>query len=225
MYVKKWNCYLLTAVLILLIVSILVLTKILFSNFRSFEWGSVSDWVSALCNIAMAGAAVYAALNAKSWLSPKIQDEGFRQANQLMLDMTQVNIVQQKMVAALNIMLIKNNNGRYEKYSHERENDIEKYHYLFKELSDLLISFGSRYLSLEIWKINSLKDDQFVQLISDLGNIHKMHQSILYALRNNKHSVELNKTLRNKCDEVSKQRSLISSQIKNLSIPFDLLFK
>jgi hypothetical protein len=225
MELKKTNLVLLGITIVLFIVAILVLIKVLFLNAKGFEWGSVTDWVSALCNIAMAGAAVYAALNAKSWLSPKIQNEGFHQANQLILDMTQVNIVQQKMVAALNIMLIKNSNGRYEKYSHERANDIEKYHFLFKELSDLLISFGSRYLSLEIWKINSLKDDQFVQLISDLGNIHKMHQSILFSLRNNKHSVELNKTLRSKCDEVSKQRSLISSQIKKLSIPFDSLFK
>lgn len=224
MELKKTNLVLLGMNIALLIVAILLLLKIFFLDAKGFEWGSVTDWVSAACNMAMAGAAVYAAFNAKSWLSPKIQNEGFRQANQLLLDMTQVNIVQQKMVAALNIMLIKNHNGRYVKYMDERESDIEKYHLLFKELSELLISFGSRYLSLQIWKMNSLQDNQFAELISNIGKIQKMHQSILYTLRNNKNLVEFNKTFKNKCDEVSNQRSLISRQINNLSIPFDLLF-
>ncbi|PAN96901.1 hypothetical protein CIW62_18390 [Enterobacter cloacae] len=74
MYVKKWNCYLLTTVLILLIVSILVLTKILFSNFMSFEWGSVSDWFSAFGTLGTLVVAVAAYRKAPEWMAQKHYD-------------------------------------------------------------------------------------------------------------------------------------------------------
>ncbi|WP_156108038.1 hypothetical protein [Cedecea neteri] len=48
------------------------------------EWGSVSDWVSALCNIAMAGAAVYAAWNANSWLVQKQYESASKHISNLL---------------------------------------------------------------------------------------------------------------------------------------------
>ncbi|QOV53627.1 hypothetical protein CA266_22480 [Serratia marcescens] len=39
------------------------------------ELGSLTDWISAGANILMAGAAVYAAIIAKSWLDQKISDD------------------------------------------------------------------------------------------------------------------------------------------------------
>ncbi|HCR0901159.1 TPA: hypothetical protein OMT82_000391 [Enterobacter cloacae] len=47
------------------------------------EWGSVSDWFSAACNAVMAGVAVYAAANAKDWLSPKLNERKFKFADEL----------------------------------------------------------------------------------------------------------------------------------------------
>ncbi|MGG7444938.1 hypothetical protein ACQ3G7_02480 [Kosakonia oryzendophytica] len=68
MFKKKWNACLLTTVMALLIVAILILIKILFRDVKGFEWGSVSDWLSALANVTMAVAAVYAA---KKWFNQK----------------------------------------------------------------------------------------------------------------------------------------------------------
>ncbi|MGD8204401.1 hypothetical protein [Pantoea sp. FN0305] len=47
------------------------------------DWGNGSDLVSAVCNIAMAGAAIYAASNAKDWLSPKLNERKFKFADEL----------------------------------------------------------------------------------------------------------------------------------------------
>lgn len=47
------------------------------------EIGNFSDIVSALCNVAMACAAVYAAKNAKDWLSPKLNEKKFKFADEL----------------------------------------------------------------------------------------------------------------------------------------------
>ncbi|WP_411194889.1 hypothetical protein ACHQIU_22170 [Raoultella planticola] len=71
MELKRENRILIWSVIILIFITILVLVKVLFTGSEGFEWGSVSDWVSATCNMAMAGAALYAAYNAKDWLKIK----------------------------------------------------------------------------------------------------------------------------------------------------------
>lgn len=43
----------------------------------------VTDWISTGCNIVMASAAVYAALNAKNWLSPSLHEQGLPIAREL----------------------------------------------------------------------------------------------------------------------------------------------
>ncbi|HEI9791851.1 hypothetical protein [Serratia marcescens] len=47
------------------------------------ELGSLTDWISAGANILMAGAAVYAAFNAKDWLSPKLNERKFKFADEI----------------------------------------------------------------------------------------------------------------------------------------------
>lgn len=47
------------------------------------DFGTLTNIVSTLCNIAMAGAAVYAAKNAKDWLSPKLNERKFKFADEL----------------------------------------------------------------------------------------------------------------------------------------------
>lgn len=43
----------------------------------------VTDWISTGCNVVMASAAVYAAVNAKNWLSPLLHDQGLPIAREL----------------------------------------------------------------------------------------------------------------------------------------------
>lgn len=50
------------------------------------DWGSVSDWFSAGCNLVMASVAVYAAMNAKDWLSPKLNERKFKFADEVIDD-------------------------------------------------------------------------------------------------------------------------------------------
>lgn len=73
---KKVNNYLLTIVISLLFVTLLLLVKILFSGVKGFSWGSVSDWLTLICNAIMACSALYAAWLAKNWLKPNLQQQG-----------------------------------------------------------------------------------------------------------------------------------------------------
>ncbi|VEB98813.1 Uncharacterised protein [Cedecea lapagei] len=84
MNIANWNRELLTVVLILLFLVGLVLIKILLHGSSQLEWGSVSDLVSAACNIAMAGAAVYAAWNANSWLAQKQYESASKHISNLL---------------------------------------------------------------------------------------------------------------------------------------------
>ncbi|EFH9671944.1 hypothetical protein GTP88_26315, partial [Escherichia coli] len=76
---RKANIALIIIVSALLIISCLVLIKFLFSGNEGFEWGSVSDWFSSIANIIMAGAALYAAWNAKNWFQTKIKENALNQ--------------------------------------------------------------------------------------------------------------------------------------------------
>lgn len=48
------------------------------------DWGNASDLASAGCNIVMASAALYAAVNAKRWFSQKSHTKGFEKAEELL---------------------------------------------------------------------------------------------------------------------------------------------
>ncbi|HGH4750337.1 TPA: hypothetical protein ACJIXE_004259 [Serratia marcescens] len=50
------------------------------------ELGSLTDWISAGANILMAGAAVYAAFNAKDWIKDKHNSAGYDHVAKLMAD-------------------------------------------------------------------------------------------------------------------------------------------
>ncbi|CAI0858182.1 Uncharacterised protein [Serratia quinivorans] len=58
-----------------------------FGKEHSVDFGNTSDIVSAMCNIAMAGAAVYAALNAKEWIT----QSHFNHTKEFLKIMTKVN--------------------------------------------------------------------------------------------------------------------------------------
>ncbi|EPL7195933.1 hypothetical protein [Klebsiella michiganensis] len=59
----------------------------LFNNYITFDVGNTSDIVSALCNLLMAVSAVYAAFNAKSWITQSHYDH----VNDFLKSMTLVN--------------------------------------------------------------------------------------------------------------------------------------
>jgi hypothetical protein len=81
--VNKTNKILIVSVSVLCIAGAILLFKAAFSG---AEFGSVSDWVSSVCNIAMAGAAVYAAMNAKDWIQQRKDEDAYKLASEVMLN-------------------------------------------------------------------------------------------------------------------------------------------
>jgi len=71
---KKWQIAILIASVILFIIEVNVLVNIFIG--KSADTGSISDWLSASSDVAMAIAALYAAWLAKNWLKPNLQQQG-----------------------------------------------------------------------------------------------------------------------------------------------------
>lgn len=74
---RKANIILISIVSTLSIITCLVLIKVLLSGVKGFEWGSVSDWVSSICNVVMASAAVGAYIVARNYFTDIIKKDGY----------------------------------------------------------------------------------------------------------------------------------------------------
>ncbi|BEO55997.1 hypothetical protein SMQE22_11430 [Serratia marcescens] len=73
-------------IVLLSIVVLLLISTLYYSTDKKMELGSLTDWISAGANICMAGAAVYAALNAKDWIKDKHNSAGYDHVAKLMAD-------------------------------------------------------------------------------------------------------------------------------------------
>ncbi|QUY50344.1 hypothetical protein JK621_09440 [Serratia plymuthica] len=81
----KWANRIITGLVIVLLtlIVLLLIGVILYNSDKKMEIGSLTDWLSAGANSCMAGAAVYAAVNAKDWLSPKLNDRKVKFADEI----------------------------------------------------------------------------------------------------------------------------------------------
>ncbi|MCF2265058.1 hypothetical protein LGR80_21740 [Enterobacter hormaechei subsp. xiangfangensis] len=86
MELKKTNLVLLAINIVLFIVAILVLIKVLFSDFNGFEWGSVTDWVNSLSTLGTLGVAYAAYRKAPEWISQRKHDSAFDIAKKIILE-------------------------------------------------------------------------------------------------------------------------------------------
>ncbi|TDX13031.1 hypothetical protein EDF88_4312 [Buttiauxella sp. BIGb0552] len=83
MELKYWNRGLLGLVAILLSLAGLVLLNVLFVDEKGVEWGSVSDWISAICNIGILCSAIWAGHIASHWLQQKKRMNTLDSAHQI----------------------------------------------------------------------------------------------------------------------------------------------
>lgn len=80
---KLWNNILLCTVFVLFIIAIAVFIKVLTHGVSTMEIGSITDMISAFCNVVMAFSAAYAAYNAKKWFNRKTTENAHIQAIKL----------------------------------------------------------------------------------------------------------------------------------------------
>ncbi|KFD19196.1 hypothetical protein [Yokenella regensburgei] len=83
MELKYWNRGLLGLTVAILSLTGLVLLKVLVTGEKEIEWGSISDWVSAVCNIGLLCAAFWAGSITNNWLKQKKRMNTLDSAHQI----------------------------------------------------------------------------------------------------------------------------------------------
>lgn len=154
MEMKKLNTALIITVIILLIVAILVLIKVLLSDMKGFEWGSVSDWFSTICNVVIAGTALYAAYSAKNWIRGQHNATAYTKVNEIMSEYDKITHTLIKMYPKATTTL-PNDSGFAEL---RMANEINAY---------MCIDLISRLESLNRWRVNYAPEvqDKFEELL------------------------------------------------------------
>lgn len=74
--IKVFNLALVSTIILLFILAILILVKILFSGYSSFEWGSFSDLVSTAATVATFFVALLAYRKADDYIEKKASEKG-----------------------------------------------------------------------------------------------------------------------------------------------------
>ncbi|MBG0627000.1 hypothetical protein I4P27_21495 [Enterobacter roggenkampii] len=197
---KKLNTLLIMTVFLLLWLGILTIVKVLFYHSSDFEWGSISDWISAVCNIAMAGAAVYAALQAKKWFKNKKYELGHSSARDLFLTLFKMNPVLDNLSTHVEMF----------NASSDAETDIEKIENILSEFYILIASYEKSIFELkgvgwefkdkyyDIYNLPTRVDIEFIPLSAKASAV-----SYLYDVEN-------------KCEEIKYSSRELESSIKEL---------
>ncbi|MFN2992222.1 hypothetical protein [Serratia plymuthica] len=110
------------------------------------NFGNTSDIVSAMCNIAMAGAAVYAALNAKGWFSQKSHTRGHEKAEEIL--------------SSIDVFYRNRNQTLAELYQlHKLIIEINKHIDNYEKKDNFVYKEKSKYFSEYISKIDKLSEE------------------------------------------------------------------
>lgn len=214
---RKANIALITIVSALLIISCLVLVKFLFSGSEGFVWGSVSDWVSSIANLIMAGAALYAAWNAKNWFQTKIKENALNHVTKFW---TNCDIFSLEMLKTYeNVRDLNNTEPECEPQNFSHLVTTEKK--VIDQLQIKLTALEKELQSLTFWQV-SPKDDTIFK------NYFIKNQKTLVTLRNAigfdvhdisdryRYNINYGKTLVDTFKDLNKTHASLKKDMNNL---------
>lgn len=181
------------------------------------ELGSISDWFSAVCNGVMAIVAVYAASNAKDWLSPKLNERKFKFADELIEQFCRLQ--QEAFYLFSDTKNLINTNP-------DEQGDAEKFRKRWNTISEREISYRKNTINLrtalermELWGLKAIDNNEFIQIIdSHLALSYKIGEALAigpdescFRLQNsfeyNKQISEKYKTVRSSHNNIMKHYS------------------
>jgi len=144
----KWKQAVMTITAFMFVLELIAIANILFD--KPLEPGSITDWFSTIADLLMAGAAIYAAWNAKDWFKTKIRENAL---SKVTLFLTNCDIYSMEMknlhsrVSDLN-----NTNPDYEPSDFEQS--VIKHRQIIKEMKIKLLILKNELESLIFWNVN-----------------------------------------------------------------------
>lgn len=168
---NKINSILKGSVIALCIVGTIVLLKALFSG---AEFGSVSDWVNSVCNVAIASAAVYAAMQAKRWFDNLSYTAAFNKAadflSKIDTEIDQINSSRGK-TYDLQEYVLAVNNGTI-KFADSVIRDYEKLCEYNLAKCNGMDQFTQEYKNLKRWPILQHQNNSIDELIKAISSVY-----------------------------------------------------
>ncbi|CZW16904.1 hypothetical protein ABK836_16395 [Enterobacter hormaechei] len=138
------------------------------------DWGNGSDLISAACNAVMAGVAVYAAANAKDWLSPKLNERKFKFADELIDQFCRLQ--QESFYLHSDVKQLINTEP-------DEQHDEAKFRLLWEELLQKEAAYRKNIINLrtamermDLWGLQPINERLFIKIIDS-------HLSLTYAIR------------------------------------------
>ncbi|ROP61594.1 hypothetical protein EDF81_0065 [Enterobacter sp. BIGb0383] len=158
-----------------LVVLMIVLVIITFTNIIHFqlkgsnmEIGAWSDWVSAACNLVIAGTALYAAYSAKNWIRGQHNATAYTKVNEIMSEYDKITHILIKMFPKATTTL-PNDSGFTEL---RMANEINAY---------MCIDVISRLESLNRWRVNYAPEvhDKFEELLEFCNTSYYLFAAVI----------------------------------------------
>lgn len=87
---KKLNMALFITVIVLITVAVFAFLKVLFSDTKALEWGSISDFISSISTFGTLLVAFFAYKAAPQWVKQKQYDEGINHVKSLMAEYDEI---------------------------------------------------------------------------------------------------------------------------------------
>lgn len=152
------------------------------------DWGNGSDVTSALCNVVMAGAAAFAAFNARSWFSQRSHSKGLDFAEEIISDIDKffkfIEDVSGDIAADYDYIKKIAAFGHYEKFKNNSyfSSLIDKYEKQPKLTRDTLY----QYSVIERWSIEVRNKDEISLILRNFEIFfHEVKQFYVEALEIN----------------------------------------
>lgn len=138
------------------------------------DLGNVSDLVSAGCNIAMTGAAIYAAWNARGWFSQRSHTKGFDKAEEILASIDEYALNSKKIIDDLhaNFSLleeIQQSRSVPPKDQYLAYKESEEWHRVYmKNIHNLI----DELFRLERWALNVSNPGEILVVTNHLTDLH-----------------------------------------------------
>ncbi|MBJ8975304.1 hypothetical protein I5438_01715 [Citrobacter freundii] len=204
---SKTNKILIGSVSALCIAGTLVMLKVLFNDGGKM----VTDWISALSNVLMAGAAVYAALQAKRWFSQLSYTTAFNKAAEILLKID--DAVEQKQFYLVEVDRLKFSAQFWINKSEIPQDDIiqefQDRHRYFDEKIKYFSKLKHDYDLLKRWPIKRHQIELVEDLIQSLTILHSnitiaysqtIHIAIAMKKNNERHNSSYLNLLNKSCE-------------------------
>ena len=217
MELKYWNRVLLGLTVAILSLAGLVLLKVLFIGKEEIEWGSVSDWVSAICNIGLLCAAIWAGNITNNWLKQKKRMNTLDSAHQMAIKFDKkLWSINHRLYADV-LFRKKIVNDIVNKKSNAEVNgkiNAEIARITTSDLDELSAIYNERTL---LGRFNVSVNDSFNEMIKEIlslrTNYLNSHYEYLLLLAKNVDSIE--------CEEVKKAEFQVVNLQKQLATIFE----